>query len=267
MSLGLASDAANALADTDRTPRTIGQPPKEHPCTATRAMAPTERPRERLASTRAQSPGLAELIAVIGHTGSPGTQRQRALSIPMRAVNDHRGRAGLMAASLVDLERIPGVGPVKAITLKAALALGRRVALAPADERLAIPTPRDVVDLVSAGLSDLDREHVRIVLLSSKNHVMGIRELYQCTLNPGVVRITELFRDALREHCASVIIVHSHPTGNPTPSPEDIRLDAEAVKVGALLDIAVLDHVIIGNRSLRWVRLPERRRGFTDEST
>ena len=118
MSLGLASDAANALADTDRTPRTIGQPPKEHPCTATRAMAPTERPRERLASTRAQSPGLAELIAVIGHTGSPGTQRQRALSIPMRAVNDHRGRAGLMAASLADLERIPGVGPVKAITLK-----------------------------------------------------------------------------------------------------------------------------------------------------
>lgn len=266
MTLGLASDAANALADTDRTPRTISQPPKEHSCTAIRAMAPTERPRERLASTRAQSPGLAELIAVIGHTGSPGTQRQRALSIPMRAVNDHRGVAGLMPASLADLDRIPGVSPVKAITPKAALELGRRVALAQADERLAIPTPRDVVDLVSAGLSHLDREHVRIVLLSSKNHVMGVRELHQCTLNPGVVRITELFRDAIREHCASVIIVHSHPTGTPTPTPEDIRIDAEPVKVGALLDIAVLDQVTIGSRTLRWVRLRERRRGFTDQS-
>ncbi len=267
MTSGLASDAPNALADTDRTQRTIGQTPKEHSFTAIRTMALTGRPRERLASARAQSPGLAELIAVIGRTGSSGTQRQRALSIAMRAVNNHRGVAGLMAASLADLERIPGVGPVKSITPKAALELGRRVAIAPADERLGIPTPRDVVDLVSAGLSHLDREHVRIVLLPSRNHVMGVRELSQCTVNPGVVRIAELFRDAIREHCASVIIVHSHPIGNPPPPPEDIRRDVEPVKVGALLDIGVLDHVIIGSRTLRQVSMRERRLGLTDHST
>lgn len=173
----------------------------------------------------------------------------------MRAVNDHGGVAGLMAASLSDLERIPGVGPVKAIELKAALELGRRVALASADERMVIRTPRDVVDLVSAGMSHLDSEHLRIVLLSSKNHVMGIRELYRGTLNSSVVRIAELFRDAIRENCASVIVVHNHPSGDPSPSPEDIRMTADAVKAGALLDISVLDHVIIGSRTLQWVSL------------
>ncbi len=82
-----------------------------------------------------------------------------------------------------------------------------------------------------------------------------------------MVRFAELFRDAIRENCASVIIVHSHPTGNPTPPPEDIRRDAEPVKVGALLDIGVLDHVIIGSRALRQVSMRERRLGLTDHST
>ncbi len=264
--LGLAPVATGDLADTAGTPRTVGMPHKGQSYTAIRDMAPTERPRERLASNGAESLSLAELIAIIWRTGSSGTQRQSALSIAMRAVNDHGGVAGLMAASKADLERIPGVGPVKAIELKAALELGRRVALASADERVVIRTPRDVVDLVSAGMSHLDSEHLRIVLLSSKNHVMGIRELYRGTLNSSVVRIAELFRDAIRENCASVIIVHNHPSGDPSPSPEDIRMTADAVKAGALLDISVLDHVIIGSRTLQWVSLRERHLGFSDPS-
>ncbi len=267
--LGLAPVATGDLADTAGTagtPRTVGVPQKGQSYTAIRDMAPTERPRERLASNGAESLSLAELIAIIWRTGSSGTQRQSALSIAMRAVNDHGGVTGLMAASKADLERIPGVGPVKAIELKAALELGRRVALASADERVVIRTPRDVVDLVSAGMSHLDSEHLRIVLLSSKNHVMGIRELYRGTLNSSVVRIAELFRDAIRENCASVIIVHNHPSGDPSPSPEDIRMTADAVKAGALLDISVLDHVIIGSRTLQWVSLRERHLGFSDPS-
>lgn len=169
---GLAQDAASDLADAVSTQRTVGLPPKEQSDTAIREMAPTERPRGRLASNGAESLSLAELIAIIWRTGSSGTQRRSALSIAMRAVNDHSGVAGSMAASLAELERIPGVGPVKAIELKAALELGRRVALAPAGERMVIRTPLDVVDLVSAGMSHLDNEHLRIVLLSSKNHVI-----------------------------------------------------------------------------------------------
>ena len=260
----LTSDEAGPLDDLTDAPRTAGVLPPLHAYAAIKDMAPTERPRERLASNGAESLSLAELIAIIWRTGSSGTQRQSALSIAMRAVNEHGGVAVLMAASLSDLERIPGVGPVKAIELKAALELGRRVALASADERMVIRRPRDVVDLVSAGMSHLDSEHLRIVLLSSKNHVMGIRELYRGTLNSSVVRIAELFRDAIRENCASVIVVHNHPSGDPSPSPEDIRMTADAVKAGALLDISVLDHVIIGSRTLQWVSLRERRLGFSD---
>ena len=213
---GLEAEAAGPLAETTRTQRTAGLSPKEHAYTEIRDVAPTERPSEHLANNGAESLSRAELTAIIWRTGSSGTQRQRALSIAMRAVNDHSGAAGLMAASLADLERIPGVGPVKAIELKAALELGRRVTPASADARMVIRTPRDVVNLVSAGMTHLDSKHLRIVLLSSKNYVMGVRELYRGTLNSSVVRIAERFRDAIREDSAPVIIVDNHPSGDPS---------------------------------------------------
>jgi DNA repair protein RadC len=100
-----------------------------------------------------------------------------------------------------------------------------------------------------------------VLLLNSKNHVVAIRRLYRGTLNSSSVRVAELFRAAIRENCASLIVVHNHPSSDPTPSPEDVRVTAEAVRAGQLLDIEVLDHVVIGGRD-RYVSLKERGLGF-----
>jgi DNA repair protein RadC len=165
-------------------------------------------------------------------------------------------------ASQTELEAIKGVGPVKAIELRAALALGRRLATLQPAERPVVRSPRDVFNLVQSEMAQLESEHLHVLLLNTKNQVLAQREVYRGTLNSSTVRVGELFRDAVREQCASVIIVHNHPSGDPAPSPEDVRVTAEAVKAGQLLDIEVLDHVIVGEGPDRYVSLKERGLGF-----
>jgi DNA repair protein RadC len=123
-----------------------------------------------------------------------------------------------------------------------------------------IRSPREVVNLLAAEMEELPQEQLRVVLLNSKNQVLDVLTLYQGTLNSSPVRIAELFRQAIVANAASIVMAHCHPSGDPTPSPEDVRITAEAVKAGQLLDIEVLDHVIIGKG--RHVSLKERGLGF-----
>ncbi|HEX2033055.1 MAG TPA: DNA repair protein RadC [Chloroflexota bacterium] len=227
-------------------------------------MPSSERPRERLARFGPEYLTTAELLAIIWRTGTSGAVRESALEIATRALARFDGLAGIARASSAELEAVTGVGPVKAIEVRAALELGRRLtALEPA-QRPVIHSPGDVYRLVASEMALLDQEHLRVVLLNTKNQVLAVREVYRGTLNSSSVRIAELFRDAVRENCASIIIVHNHPSGDPTPSPEDVRVTAEAVNAGQLLDIEVLDHVIIGNGGGggQFVSLKERRLGF-----
>jgi DNA repair protein RadC len=227
-----------------------------------RDLPTSERPRERLARYGPEQLTTGELLAIIWRTGTSGHDRESAVTIANRALKEFDGLAGLAQASLAELERLKGVGPVKAIELRAALELGRRLATMRPEERPVIKSPRDVFHLVHSEMALLQQEHLRIVLLNSKNHVLAIREVYRGTLNSSSVRIAELFREAIRANCASLIIVHNHPSGDPTPSPEDIRVTAEAVKAGQLLDIEVLDHLIVGAGQDRFISLKERRLGF-----
>lgn len=140
--------------------------------------------------------------------------------------------------------------------------MGRRLSgLSPAD-RPQVKSPQDIANLVQAEMSALGQEHLKVMLLNTKNHVIGWHEVCRGSLNTAATRIGEIFREAIRQNSASLVLVHNHPTGDPTPSPDDIALTREVARAGTLLDIAVLDHLVIGAGRPGFVSLKERGLGF-----
>jgi DNA repair protein RadC len=227
------------------------------PRRALRELPPEERPRERLERHGPQSLAAAELIAVIWGSGSVGWN---AVELAERAVATHRGVAGLAAASTEELEALPGVGSARAAQLAAAFELGRRLVVDWPNGRLAVRAPRDLADRLVPEMGRLEREELRVVLLNTKNVVLGIETVYQGNVSTALVRIGELFRAAVRRHAAALIVVHNHPSGDPAPSPDDLHLTAEAIAAGRLLDLPVLDHLIVGHGA--YVSLRDRGIGF-----
>ncbi|CAA9227700.1 MAG: UPF0758 family protein [uncultured Chloroflexi bacterium] len=228
-----------------------------------RDLPSDERPRERLMKYGAANLSNAELLAIIWRTGSSGKERESVLSMAQRALSHFGSLAGLAKANITELSALNGIGAVKAIEVMAAIELGRRLAVAVPEERPVIHSPREVVNLVHSEMALLDQEELWLLLLNSKNQVLAIRRTYRGTINASSVRVAELFRAAIRENAVSVIIVHNHPSGDPTPSPEDVRVTSEAFRAGELLDVAVLDHIIVGAGRDRYVSMKERGLGFT----
>jgi DNA repair protein RadC len=156
----------------------------------------------------------------------------------------------------VELAGIPGVGSAKAARLAAAFELGRRsMADWPVGD-WAIRSPRDVADRLLVEMGRLEREELRVLSLNAKNVVQRVSHVYMGNVSASLVRVGELFRDAVRLDASGVVLVHNHPSGDPTPSPDDLHLTAEAIAAGRLLDVDVLDHVIIGHDA--WVSLRDR---------
>lgn len=206
-------------------------------------MSPEERPRERLRHYGGAALSDSELIAIILSTGVRG---ESATSVAHRLIATHRGLKGLMQLESIELEREHGLGEAKAAKLKAALELGKRVSTLGGDERPSVSSPEDIVRLVGVEMAVLDREQLKVLILDTKNHVIANRTVYQGSANEATVRVGELFRDAVRHNAVAIALVHNHPSGDPTPSAADIELTSAVVGAGALLDIKVLDHVIIG---------------------
>src|SRR5439155_7273044 len=125
-------------------------------------------------------------------------------------------------------------------------------------ERPRVSGPEDLANLVLLEMEVLDQEQLRVFLLDTKNHVITIRPLYVGSLNQSTVRVAEVFKAAIKENCASIAIAHNHPSGDPTPSPEDVRVTQAPVEAGNLLDVEVIDHVIIGRGRTPWVSLRQR---------
>ena len=157
------------------------------------------------------------------------------------------GLAGLARATDIELAALPGIGAVKAAQLVAAFELGRRLLADWPTARWSIRGPRDVADRLILQMGGLEREELRVVILDTKNHVLRVATVYQGNVSASLVRVGELYRDAVRLSAASVILVHNHPSGDPTPSPDDLHLTAEALAAGRLLDIVLLDHLVIGH--------------------
>ena len=218
-----------------------------------------ERPRERLKEYGPRYLSNTELIAILLRTGVKG---ENVLSMSSRLLARTEGLAGLGRKTFTELCSERGLSEAKACQLLAALELGRRfVSLAP-QERAVIHSPQDVANLVMAEMASLDQEHLRVLLLNTKNEVLSIQEIYVGNVNSSMVRPSEVFRPAVRENAPSVIVVHNHPSGDPTPSPEDVSITRDLVSAGKLLSIDLLDHLVIGLGS-RYVSLNEKRLGFS----
>lgn len=213
----------------------------------------SERPRERLMESGPASLSNSELLAIILRTG---TAAENVLGLASRVLTRFGGLTGLARASFGELCAEKGVGQAKAAQLKAALELGQRLSSTQPEERAVVRTPQDVANLLMAEMGFLDQEQLRVVLLTSKNQVISISEVYKGNVNTSLIRPSELFREAVRENCPAIIVVHNHPSGDPDPSPEDIAVTKQIVAAGRVLDIEVLDHMIIGGK--RYVSLKER---------
>jgi DNA repair protein RadC len=220
-------------------------------------LAENDRPRERLASLGPQALNNAELLAILLRVGIKG---ENAVQVGHRLLQTFGGLSGLHRATLEDVQGVRGLGEAKAATIKAAIELGRRLALAVPEERPKISSPADAASLVQYEMSALEQEHLRVILLNMKNEVLDIVELYHGSLNASMVRVGEVFRDAIKRTAASIIVVHNHPSGDPTPSKEDISVTRSIIQAGKLLNIEVLDHLVIGQG--RYISMKERKLGF-----
>jgi len=221
-------------------------------------MPAGDRPRERLEYAGPAALSSTELVAILLRTGSRG---ENALQLATRLLVEFKGLGGLAAASFAELAAVRGVGKAKASQLKAGLEIGRRWrAAASDDDRPQINSPQDAANLLMLEMSHLEQEQLRLLLLDTKNRVLAVPIVYQGNVNTTVVRVAELFREAVRVNATALIVVHNHPSGDPTPSQEDVRITRQIVEAGQMLGIEALDHVIIGRG--RFVSLKERGLGF-----
>lgn len=220
-------------------------------------MATSERPRERLARLGPEALTNAELVAILLRSGVPGLN---ALQLAQRVLMESGGLTGLHRVSFDELRRYRGLGPAKAAQLKSAVELGRRLAVATPEERPVIQSPEDAAGLVLYEMGALEREQLRVLILDTRNRLVRTREVYRGSLNSSWIRIGEVFRDAVRLNAAAVIIAHNHPSGDPTPSPEDVAVTKAMVEAGKLLDIEVLDHLVVGQG--RYVSMKAKGLGF-----
>ena len=217
----------------------------------------SEQPRERLRDYGPPALSDAELLAILLRVGVQG---MNVIQLAQKLLLDHGGWRGLQQAAFADLCKIHGMGEAKTAHIKASLEIGRRLLLAAPEERLQITAPADVANLLQLEMSHLDKEHLRTVILNTKNHVLKIHTLTIGSINSAGVRIGEVFCEPIKLNAAAIIVVHNHPSGDPTPSPDDILITKQIIQAGQLLDIDVLDHLVIGQG--RWISMRERRLGW-----
>jgi DNA repair protein RadC len=221
-------------------------------------LAISERPRERLAKQGPQALSSAELLAILLRVGVAG---ENAVQVGQRLLQTFGGLPGLQKATYIEICNQYGIGPAKAAQLQAAIELGRRLAGVAPEERPSIHSPSDAADLVRYEMSALEQEHLRAILLDTRNRVLGIAEVYRGSLNSSQIRVGEVFKSAIRRNAAAIIVVHNHPSGDPSPSPDDITVTKALKEGGHILDIDLLDHIIIAGG--RFVSLKERGLGFS----
>ncbi|MBD2870453.1 RadC family protein [Paenibacillus arenilitoris] len=212
-----------------------------------------ERPRERMMKYGADALSHAELLAILLRTG---TQRQSAIHLAGSILKQCGSLRNLMDMSVEELTAIRGIGPAKALQLRAGIELGRRMARSRIGDAVVVRKPQDAADYVMEELRYLKKEHFVCLFLNTKNHIIARETLSIGTLNASLVHPREVFRAAIQRSSASIVCAHNHPSGDPAPSPEDIALTKRLAEAGELVGIEVLDHIVIGDG--RFVSLKEQ---------
>jgi DNA repair protein RadC len=203
-----------------------------------------ERPRERMIQYGAGALSHAELLAILLRTG---TRHESAIHMAQRILIGIGGIRGLIDFSLEELTKLKGIGPAKAVQLKAGIELGQRLAKTRLPDTGTVHSPRDVADMLMEQLRYLQKEHFVCLFLNTKNHLIAQETLSIGSLNASIVHPREVFRAAIKCSSASIICAHNHPSGDPTPSPEDIAMTRRLCEAGQIVGIDVLDHIVIGD--------------------
>ena len=210
-------------------------------------MAAKDRPRERLVLEGADALSNAELIAILLRTGLKGFS---AIHIAQQLLAKFGTLDGLARAPLEELRQVKGVGRDKAVTLKAAFTLARKMAAEMQSESPLLDTPERIADLLREESRPQEVEQFRVVLLNTRRRLIGLETISQGTLDTLLVHPREVFKRAIAANASAVVLVHNHPSGDPTPSEADIKVTRDLIRAGQLLKIEVLDHVIIGRRTV-----------------
>jgi DNA repair protein RadC len=238
-------------SESSRTP--VASPPY----TLIRDLPLGDRPRERLRDFGAAALTTYELLAILLRVGSA---KESAVAQANRLLRDFHGLEGLRRASFGELAGARGVGEAKAAQVHAGFELGARLVSTAVADRPAIASPEDTADLVLADMSPLAQEELWVLQLDSRNHLLSKVKLYRGSVHTTQVRMGEVFRDAIRLTAVAVVVVHNHPSGDPTPSANDVTMTKMLREAGRLLDIEVIDHIVIGGG--RYVSMRNLRLGF-----
>jgi DNA repair protein RadC len=204
-----------------------------------------ERPRERLLKEGARALTNKEILAILLRSG---TKKESALQLAGKLLAEFDGLTLLRTATIEELCKINGIGIAKAVEIQAVMEIGRRMHTLPTEEKYVIRSPEDVSNYVMEDMRFLTQEHFIALYLNTKNHVLHRHTLFIGSLNASIVHPREVFKEALRRSAASVICLHNHPSGDPTPSREDIEVTKRLNEAGKVLGVELLDHVIIGDR-------------------
>lgn len=213
-----------------------------------------ERPMEKLLINGPDALNNAELLAVILRTGIRG---ENVVALSNRLLSEVEGLDGLLVSSYAEITNIKGIKRIKASQLIAMVELFKRFKTLRARRQvLKISSPKDISEMLMNEMTDLSQEVLKLIMLNTKNEVIGIKDVFKGSLNTSIVHPREIFSEAVKRNSASIIICHNHPSGDPTPSAEDINITIRLKECGSIMGISLLDHIIIGNT--KFVSLKEK---------
>lgn len=213
-----------------------------------------ERPIEKLLKFGVESLSNAELLAILLRTGTKG---ENVISLSNRVITELKGLDGLLNISYDEANKIKGIKKVKACQIIAMSELFNRFkTLKSKNGNFKITSPREISSLLINEMSNLNQEVFKVILLNTKNNIIGTKDVFKGTLNSSIVHPREVFKEAVSRGSASIIVCHNHPSGDPNPSREDIDITIRLKECGKLMGIALLDHIIIGNN--KYVSLKEK---------
>ncbi len=223
------------------------------PKTMIRDVNMADRPRERLLRQGAMSLSNQELLAILLRTG---TKEESVLALANRVLSTFERLHHLKHATIEEMIAIKGIGEVKAIQILAAIELGRRLSQKQNDDKFTVRSPQDAAAYLMPDMTSLSQEHFVALFLNVKNQIMHKQTIFIGSLNASIVHPREIFREAVKRSAASIICAHNHPSGIPTPSPEDIEVTKRIQEAGYIIGIELLDHIIIGDH--QFISLKEK---------
>lgn len=213
-----------------------------------------ERPIEKMLINGPEGLNNAELLAIILRTGVRG---ENVVSLSSRLLSEVEGLDGLLTSNYNDITNIKGIKKIKASQLIAMIELFNRFkTLRSQSVNFKISSPKNIASMLMNEMTDLNQEVLKLIMLNTKNEVVGIKDVFKGSLNTSIVHPREIFREAIKRNSASIIICHNHPSGDPTPSKEDINITIRLKECASIMGIELLDHIIIGNT--KFVSLKEK---------